>query len=103
MGAISSPASLPLLRAYLADPNENVSVRETCEIALAKIEWDHSEEGQAHRRREQQQPQQPAAFGGAGLPFMDAGAGVGVGGGGGAAGTRDRAGSLWRRSRRSRR
>lgn len=28
------------------------SVRETCEIALAKIDWDNSEEGQKYRRLE---------------------------------------------------
>jgi deoxyhypusine monooxygenase len=44
MGAISSTASLPVLKKYLNDSNR--SVRETCEIAIAKIEWDHSEEGQ---------------------------------------------------------
>jgi deoxyhypusine monooxygenase len=43
MGAISSEDSLPILRQYLNDSNR--SVRETCEIAVAKIEWDHTEEG----------------------------------------------------------
>ncbi|KAN0087538.1 Armadillo-type fold [Tylopilus felleus] len=43
MGAISSTESVPILREYLSDPNR--SVRETCEIALAKIDWDNSEEG----------------------------------------------------------
>ncbi|TFY83859.1 hypothetical protein EWM64_g149 [Hericium alpestre] len=46
MGAISSPTSLPILRKYAADNNR--AVRETCEIALAKIEWDNSEEGRRH-------------------------------------------------------
>lgn len=46
MGAISSTASVPILREYLSDPNR--SVRETCEIALAKIDWDNSEEGRKH-------------------------------------------------------
>ncbi|KIJ64625.1 hypothetical protein HYDPIDRAFT_112007 [Hydnomerulius pinastri MD-312] len=46
MGAISSTASIPVLREYLTDPNR--SVRETCEIALAKIDWDNSEEGKKH-------------------------------------------------------
>jgi deoxyhypusine monooxygenase len=46
MGAISSTASVPILREYLSDANR--SVRETCEIALAKIEWDNSEEGRTH-------------------------------------------------------
>lgn len=46
MGAISSTASVPILREYLSDPNR--SVRETCEIALAKIDWDNSDEGRKH-------------------------------------------------------
>lgn len=46
MGAISSESSVPVLKQYLNDPNR--SVRETCEIALAKIEWDNSPEGKAH-------------------------------------------------------
>ena len=46
MGAISSTDSIPILRQYLSD--DNVSVRETCEIALAKIEYDH---GLAHGER----------------------------------------------------
>lgn len=46
MGAISSTTSVPILREYLSDPNR--SVRETCEIALAKIDWDNSEEGRKH-------------------------------------------------------
>lgn len=46
MGAISSTSSIPILKEYLADRNR--SVRETCEIALAKIEWDNSEEGKKH-------------------------------------------------------
>ncbi|OCH90913.1 ARM repeat-containing protein [Obba rivulosa] len=47
MGAISSLAAVPVLQQYLSDSNR--SVRETCEIALAKIEWDNSEEGRRHR------------------------------------------------------
>lgn len=43
MGAISSTDSLPVLRRHLTDPER--AVRETCEIALAKIEWDQTEEG----------------------------------------------------------
>lgn len=46
MGAISSAASIPVLREYLTDHNR--TVRETCEIALAKIEWDNTEEGKKH-------------------------------------------------------
>ncbi|TBU47425.1 ARM repeat-containing protein [Dichomitus squalens] len=46
LGAISATSSKDLLRRYLKDPEQ--CVRETCEIALAKIDWDHSEEGQKH-------------------------------------------------------
>jgi len=55
MGAISSAFSLPILRKYLNDSNR--SVRETCEIALAKIEWDNSEEGQRHHASALTEPQ----------------------------------------------
>ena len=51
MGAISASTSIPILKEFISDSNRDV--RETCEIALAKIEWDHSEEGRAHRQREQ--------------------------------------------------
>ncbi|KAH7870870.1 Deoxyhypusine hydroxylase [Lentinula edodes] len=43
MGAISTADSIPILKQYLSDPDR--SVRETCEIAIAKIEWDKTEEG----------------------------------------------------------
>jgi len=46
MGAISAASSTAILTKYLADSNR--SVRETCEIALAKIQWDNSEEGRQH-------------------------------------------------------
>jgi deoxyhypusine monooxygenase len=46
MGAISLTGSLPVLKKYLNDSNR--TVRETCDIAIAKIEWDHSEAGQRH-------------------------------------------------------
>ena len=47
MGAISSIDSIPILKKYAQ--HENRDVRETCEIALGKIEWDHSEEGKKHQ------------------------------------------------------
>ena len=53
MGAISAFASLPVLREFLKD--ENRAVRETCEIAIARIEWDASEEG----RKAQQAQKDP--------------------------------------------
>ncbi len=49
MGAISSPESLPVLRSFLTHPN--VSIKETAEIAVAKIEWDNSEEGKAQKAK----------------------------------------------------
>ncbi|KAL8290500.1 hypothetical protein RQP46_002758 [Phenoliferia psychrophenolica] len=45
MGAISDPSSLPILRPYLSHPER--AIRETAEIAVAKIEWDNSPEGKA--------------------------------------------------------
>lgn len=49
LGAISSTSSLPILKKYCSDP-ERV-VRETCEIALARIEWEHSPEGLQQKDR----------------------------------------------------
>lgn len=52
LGALSSESSLPLLRKYL-DPATEPSreVRETCEIAVGKIEFDLSEEGKARKQK----------------------------------------------------
>lgn len=47
MGAISSVESLPVLREFIHDPHREV--RETCEIAVAKVEWDNSDEGKAEK------------------------------------------------------
>lgn len=49
LGALSSQSSLPLLRKYLDDPAREV--RETCEVAVGKIEWDWSEEGKARKAK----------------------------------------------------
>ena len=49
LGALSSEGSLPLLRRYLTD--ESREVRETCEVAVGKIEFDHSEEGRRRRQK----------------------------------------------------
>lgn len=46
MGAISASSSIPILQEYLSD-SERI-VRETCEIAIAKIEWDNSEESKEY-------------------------------------------------------
>ncbi|KAI0252370.1 deoxyhypusine hydroxylase [Lactifluus subvellereus] len=55
VSAISSASSLPVLKKYLNASSH--SVRETCEIALAKIEWDHSEEGRRHHQSTSDEPQ----------------------------------------------
>ena len=49
LGALSSERSLPLLRKYLDDPSREV--RETCEVAIGKIEFDHSEEGKRRQKK----------------------------------------------------
>ena len=51
MGAISSVQSIPKLKEFLIDQRQEV--RETCEIALAKVEWDNSEEGKAETTKSQ--------------------------------------------------
>ncbi|KAJ9102839.1 hypothetical protein QFC19_004567 [Naganishia cerealis] len=49
LGALSSLQSLDLLKRYLGDDSR--SVRETCQIAVAKIEWDHfTEEGRERKQ-----------------------------------------------------
>ncbi|KAG5735375.1 Deoxyhypusine hydroxylase [Termitomyces sp. T112] len=47
MGAISTSSSISVLKEFVSDSER--SVRETCEIAIAKIEWDNSEEGKKYR------------------------------------------------------
>lgn len=51
MGAISSESAIPVLKRFVNDSNRDV--RETCEIALAKIEWDNSEEGRRHQKEKE--------------------------------------------------
>lgn len=57
MGAISSLSSVPVLEEYLNRPGEDVSVTETCEIALAKIHFDHSPSSSSSAGRNPEQPQ----------------------------------------------
>lgn len=52
MGAISALSAVPVLREYLNDPER--AVRETCELSIARIEWDQSEEGRRHRQSEEE-------------------------------------------------
>ena len=49
LGALSDEGSLPLLRERRDDNTEEVVVRETCEIAVERIEWEHSEAGRAEK------------------------------------------------------
>ncbi|KAL1311783.1 hypothetical protein AAFC00_001867 [Neodothiora populina] len=44
LGALGDKGSLPLLRQRRDDPNEVVVVKETCVLAVDRIEWEHSEE-----------------------------------------------------------
>jgi deoxyhypusine monooxygenase len=43
LGALGDQGSLDLLRGRRDDPKEAEVVRETCEIAVSRIEWEHSE------------------------------------------------------------
>ncbi len=64
LGAISSYESLPLLRKHETLEGEDVSVKETCELAVRKIEWDHSEEGKKERAEAAERKRQAEASGG---------------------------------------
>lgn len=52
MGAISDPSVLPVLEQYRND--SDVSVRETCELAISKITFDNSAEGKALKQSKAQ-------------------------------------------------
>lgn len=52
MGAISDPSVLPVLEQYRND--KDVSVRETCELAISKITFDNSEEGKSLKQSKAQ-------------------------------------------------
>jgi len=49
MGAISDTSSIEVLKEFLNDSAR--CVRETCEIAISKVQWDNSEEGKEHHER----------------------------------------------------
>ena len=53
MGAISSVQSIPRLNEFLNDQRREVW--ETCEIALAKVEWDNSAEGKIEMTKSQEE------------------------------------------------
>ncbi|CAD6886134.1 unnamed protein product [Tilletia controversa] len=71
LGAISSLDSLPVLQKYVGD--EDVSVRETCELAIEKIKYDHSDESkQARAQREAAQASRSAVAAAAAEHDVDA-------------------------------
>ena len=56
LGALGDAGSLEILR-QLRDSKEEVEVvRETCEIAVARIEWENSEAGKAEKLRQRYLP-----------------------------------------------
>jgi deoxyhypusine monooxygenase len=52
LGAIGDTGSLDVLREFRDREGEQVVVKETCEIAVARIEWENSEEGKAEKLRQ---------------------------------------------------
>lgn len=44
LAAVGDEGSLPLLKERLADHTEEVVVRETCEIAIQRLEWEHGQQ-----------------------------------------------------------
>ncbi|KAG8781984.1 deoxyhypusine hydroxylase [Ceratobasidium sp. 428] len=59
LGALSAESAKPLLEKYLTCPER--AVRETCEIALDKIKWDATPEGQAANKRAKEMKEQGTA------------------------------------------
>ncbi|KAG9087579.1 deoxyhypusine hydroxylase, partial [Ceratobasidium sp. 392] len=59
LGALSAESAKPLLEKYLTCPER--AVRETCEIALDKIKWDATPEGQAANKRAKEMKAQGTA------------------------------------------
>lgn len=52
LGALGDDTSLSLLRELRDDPQEVVVVRETCDIAIDRIEWEHSQGRSSERLKE---------------------------------------------------
>jgi hypothetical protein len=50
LGALGDVESLAVLRAFRDDEMEEVVVRETCEIAVARLEWEQDNEEKPYRR-----------------------------------------------------
>lgn len=51
LGALSDKESLAVLRSMRDDQEEPEVVRETCEIAVGRIEWEHSRVGEGEKLR----------------------------------------------------
>lgn len=52
LGAIGHSSNLDILREYRDRKGENVAVKETCEIAIDRIEWENSDERKAEKLRD---------------------------------------------------
>lgn len=52
LGAIGHDSNLDILREYRDRKGENVAVKETCEIAIDRIEWENSEERKREKLRQ---------------------------------------------------
>lgn len=52
LGAIGHSSNLDILYEYKNRKGENLAVKETCEIAIDRIEWENSEERKAEKLRE---------------------------------------------------
>ncbi|KAK3485837.1 Deoxyhypusine hydroxylase [Neurospora hispaniola] len=52
LGALGNAQSLGVLQKYLHREGEDVSVKETCEIAIDRIEWENSEERKQEKLRQ---------------------------------------------------
>jgi deoxyhypusine monooxygenase len=52
IGALGDVNSLGLLRQRRDDPKEEEVVRETCDIAVERIEWEHSEAGKLEKLKQ---------------------------------------------------
>lgn len=52
LGALGKAESLGVLQKYLHREGEDVSVKETCEIAIDRIEWENSEERKQEKLRQ---------------------------------------------------
>ena len=52
LGALGDEGSLELLRSRRDDVSEEEVVRETCDIAVERVEWEHSEQREAERLKQ---------------------------------------------------